>query len=104
MQQLLTLEMALWSGTIVLTIVSLALIVRYYRKKVDAAFLEGVQEGYRANVEWHRHDAVRSYQMEVARKMHDAGREHVARPGTHPARVHKARIGPIRPSVNRTPE
>lgn len=104
MQQLLTLEMALWSGTIVLTIVSLALIVRYYRKKVDAAYEDGVRDGHRLNVEWHRKDAVLAYQMEVSRKMHYAGREHVARPGTYPARVHKARIGPIRPSVNRTPE
>lgn len=73
---------------------------RYHQRAVEDAYMRGAQDGQRRETAWACRDAVEQYKMHLSRKLHDAGRQHYAREGTAPSKIHKPRIGggPIRPS------
>lgn len=70
------------------------------RRKSEAQYQYGVQDGQQFETEWACEDAVIRERLAVQRRMHDAGRRNVARPGTKPSVIRKAQIG--LPKVNQT--
>jgi hypothetical protein len=86
---------AIVAGITTAIIAALVALVRIrVAKKIEQAYLDGVQDGVKLETRWAVERALEGERLARERKLHDSGRRAEARTGAVPARIHKARIAP----------